>query len=78
MALIPETVAAPAGEDFVMTRNVNPPLFYRSQTPARWLRAAVAALDDQLAGLCLAQWQRMQPIRAELVVPLRPRRTERS
>jgi hypothetical protein len=60
-----------------MTRNVNPPMLYGSETPVRWLRAAVSALDEQLASFCLAQWQRAQPIPVEIVVPLPPRREAR-
>jgi hypothetical protein len=31
--------------------------------PLRWVRAVVAAFDEQLAALCAAQWQRPQAIR---------------
>jgi hypothetical protein len=41
-----------------MTSRKRTPTMLYSQTPrARWLQAALGALDDSLAVLCTRQWQ---------------------
>jgi hypothetical protein len=32
-------------------------LLYATKTPARWFRAAIATVDQQLAIVCCAQWR---------------------
>jgi hypothetical protein len=43
-------------------------LLYATGTPVRWLRSAIAAIDEQLVMVCREQWQRA-------VVPRAPRAT---
>jgi len=40
-------------------------LRYPGATPLRWIRVAVEAIDDGLAGLCAQQWRSAQTVRVE-------------
>jgi hypothetical protein len=54
-------------------RRPAPTLFYASREFVRWVRAAVAIMDESLANLCARQWHGTpQPI----PVPVRARRTQ--
>lgn len=48
---------------------------YSNAAPLRWVRAAVAAVDEQLAALCVNQWRQPQVTRVLARPQLRsPRR----
>jgi len=44
------------------TRKVKLSLLYTTGTPVKWLRSAVARVDQGVAQLCASQWQCMQAV----------------